>query len=452
MEEDKDKKSVRRLDWDIRPYLAIGALIFLVFCCCIVVFTVIYKYAALKKACAVFIGVLQPILIGAVLGYLFNPLMRRIDTGFCELILPKVKNKEKVKHAIRTVSSILTLLVFLTLFGLIIYMIVPALNESIINLVNTMSVNVQQFIDWYDNLSIPGKGSGEWEEHLLMAAEYLEKWFDETLFPQLQDFARWQDYLTSITASAINVVVVLKNVVIGLIVSIYVLMEKERFEGQAKKITFAILPVKQANILIQIVHKVDQIFGGFIIGKIIDSIIIGIICFIGCSILRMPYTLLVSVIIGVTNVIPFFGPFIGAIPCLIIVTITDPLHGLYLLIFVLVLQQVDGNIIGPKILGDSTGLSSFWVIFAIMVGSGLFGFMGMLFGVPAFAVIYYLIQQLIAYLLKRKDLPTASLDYTVVTHVDPETKELCTGGWKHHEPFRFSLKMPKKPEKKTEEK
>ena len=433
MEEDKEKKSVKRSDWDIRPYLAIGALIFLVFCCCIAVFTVIFKYAALKKACAAFVGILQPILIGAVLGYLFNPLMRRIDTGLCGLILPKVKDKEKVKHVIRTVASILTLLIFLTLFGMIIYMIVPALMESIANLVNTMSANVEHFIDWYNNLSLPGKGSGEWEQYLLMAAEYIEEWFDNSLVPQLQDFTQWQNYLTSITLSAINVVVVLKNVVIGLIVSIYVLMEKERFEGQAKKIAFAILPIKQANALIQIVHKVDQIFGGFIIGKIIDSIIIGIICFIGCSILRMPYTLLVSVIIGITNIIPFFGPFIGAIPCLIIVTITDPLHGLYLLIFILVLQQVDGNIIGPKILGESTGLSSFWVIFAIMVGSGLFGFAGMLFGVPTFAVIYYLAQRLISHLLKRKGLPAKSLDYTVVTHVDPETKELCTGVWVRNE-------------------
>ncbi len=443
MEEDKEKKSVKRSDWDIRPYLAIGALIFLVFCCCIAVFTMIFKYAALKKACSVFVGILQPILIGAVLGYLFNPLMRRIDTGLCGLILPKVKNKEKVKHVIRTVASILTLLIFLTLFGMIIYMIVPALMESIVNLVNTMSANVEHFIDWYNNLSLPGKGSGEWERYLLMAAEYIEEWFDNSLVPQLQDFTQWQNYLTSITLSAINVVVVLKNVVIGLIVSIYVLMEKERFEGQAKKIAFAILPIKQANELIQIVHKVDQIFGGFIIGKIIDSIIIGIICFIGCSILRMPYTLLVSVIIGITNIVPFFGPFIGAIPCLIIVTITDPLHGLYLLIFILVLQQVDGNIIGPKILGESTGLSSFWVIFAIMVGSGLFGFAGMLFGVPTFAVIYYLAQRLISHLLKRKGLPAKSLDYTVVTHVDPETKELCTGDWVRNEQFHFASKKKK---------
>ena len=448
MEEDKEKKSVKRSDWDIRPYLAIGALIFLVFCCCIAVFTVIFKYAAFKKACAAFIGILQPILIGAVMGYLFNPLLRRIDIGLCDLILPEVKNKDKAKRVIRTVSSILTLLIFLMLFGLIIYMIVPALIESIVNLVNTMSANVEHFIAWYNNLSLPGKGSGEWESYLLMAAEYLEGWFDNTLVPQLQDFTQWQDYLTSITVSAINVVVVLKNVIIGLIVSIYVLMEKERFEGQAKKIAFAVLPIKQANALIQIIHKVDQIFGGFIIGKLIDSVIIGIICFIGCSILRMPYTLLVSVIIGITNVVPFFGPFIGAVPCLIIVTITDPLHGLYLLIFILVLQQVDGNIIGPKILGDSTGLSSFWVIFAIMVGGGLFGFAGMLFGVPTFAVIYYLVQRLIAYLLNRKGLPSDSLGYTVVTHVDPETKKLCTGDWERNESFHLVLKKKKKIKKK----
>ena len=446
MEEDKEKKSVKRSDWDIRPYLAIGALIFLVFCCCIAVFTVIFKYAALKKACAVMISVLQPVLIGAVLGYLFNPLLRRIDGGLCQLILPEVKNKEKAKHVIRTVSSILTLLIFLTLFGLIIYMIVPALIESIVNLVNT--ANVEHFIAWYNELSIPGKGSGEWESYLLMAADYLEEWFNNTLLPQLQDFTQWQDYLTSITASAISILVALKNVVIGLIVSIYVLMEKERFEGQAKKIAFAILPIKQANSLIQIVHKVDEIFGGFIIGKIIDSIIIGIICFIGCSILRMPYTLLVSVIIGITNIIPFFGPFIGAVPCLIIVTITDPLHGLYLLIFILILQQVDGNINAPKIMGDTTGLTSNREIFAIMVGGGLFGFAGMLFGVPTFAVIYYLIQRLIAYLLGRKGLPSKSLDYTVVTHVDPTTKDLCTGDWKRNETFHFAKKKKKKTQKK----
>ena len=434
MTDDKQKQRIRRSDWDIRPYLAIGALIFLVFCCCIIVFTVIFKYAALKNACSVMLGVLQPILIGAVLGYLFNPLMRRIDEGLCGLILPKVNKKEKVKHTIRTISSILTVVIFLMLFGLIIYMVVPALIQSIMNLVNTMSANVESFIEWYNNLQFLGKHDGDWEAYLLTATDYLENWFQTSILPKMNS------YVQTLTLSAINMVVLLKNVIIGLIVSVYVMIDKERFEGQAKKIIFAIVPTKQANMLVHTAHRIDEIFGGFIIGKIIDSIIIGIICFIGCWILKMPYTLLVSVIVGVTNVIPFFGPLIGAVPCVIIVTITDPMHGLYLLIFILILQQVDGNIIGPKILGDSTGLSSFWVIFAIMVGSGLFGFVGMLFGVPTFAVIYYLIQQLIAYLLKRRELPVNSLDYTQVTHVDPQTKELHTDDWVRNEPFHFGGK------------
>ena len=447
MEDEKQRQERKRSDWDMRPYLAIGALIFLVFCCCIAVFVVLFKYDAIKNVLNTVGGVMQPILIGAVLGYLFNPLMRRIEGGLSSVILPNAKNEQKMKRLIRTVSSILTLLVFLMLFGFVIYLILPALGESIVNLVSTMSSNVDHFIAWYDNLSLTKGESMVWEKYLLEATDYVEEWFNETLIPQLKG-GQLQGYVTSITMSAINIVVILKNVIIGLIVSIYVLMEKERFEGQTKKMIFAILPTKQANVLIQIIHKVDEIFGGFIIGKIIDSMIIGVICFIGCSILRMPYTLLVSVIIGITNVIPFFGPLIGAIPCLIIVTITDPLHGLYLLIFVLALQQVDGNIIGPKILGDSTGLSSFWVMFAIIVGGGLFGFMGMLFGVPTFAVIYYLIQRFIAYLLGRRGLPSKTTDYTLVTHVDPESKKLCTDAWSRGEGVRLASKKKSVKKKK----
>lgn len=433
MEEETDKK-IKRSDWDIRPYLAIGALIFLVFCCCIAVFTVIFKYAAFKKACGVLMGVLQPILIGAVLGYMLNPILRRVDGGLCDLILPKVKNKDKAKGTIRTIASILTLLIFLAVIALIIYMMIPALVDSVTNFAGSMSANVNEFINWYENLEVLGKYGDRWEPYLMDVTGQVEEWLEGSLLPSMTD------YLPGLTQSAINFVVVLKNVVIGLIVAVYVLIEKEHFEGQAKKIIYAVLPVKPANRLIAIVHKVDQIFGGFIIGKIIDSAIIGVICFIGCSILRMPYTLLVSVIVGVTNVIPFFGPFIGAIPCVIIVMITDPLHGLYLIIFIFLLQQVDGNIIGPKILGDSTGLSSFWVIFAIMVASGLFGFAGMLFGVPAFAVVYYLVQQLISFLLKRRGLPDSSQAYTEVTHINPDTNELCGGDWPRAEPFRFKTK------------
>ena len=178
------------------------------------------------------------------------------------------------------------------------------------------------------------------------------------------------------------------------------------------------------NKIIEIVRKASEIFGGFITGKILDSAIIGIICYVGCAILKIPDAILVAVIIGVTNVIPVFGPFIGAVPAILLVVIQSPIHALYLLIFIIVLQQVDGNIIGPKILGSSTGLSSFWVMCAILIGGGMFGFLGMLLGVPVFAVIYYVAQQMIDYVMTRKKLSIHTDDYIHLLSIDSVTNEM----------------------------
>lgn len=172
--------------------------------------------------------------------------------------------------------------------------------------------------------------------------------------------------------------------------------------------------------ILHLTLKSNEIFGGFIIGKLIDSAIIGVLCFIGLSILNMPYALLVSVIVGVTNVIPFFGPYIGAIPSAVLIMLADPRKGLYFILFILVLQQIDGNIIGPKILGDSTGLSAFWVVFSILLGGGLFGFVGMILGVPTFAVIYYVINMLINHRLEVKKLPTETECYDKLSYVDSD--------------------------------
>ena len=193
---------------------------------------------------------------------------------------------------------------------------------------------------------------------------------------------------------------------------------------QSKKIIYSIFKPKTGNVIIETCQKASEIFGGFITGKIIDSIIIGIIAYIGCLILRIPSAVLVAVIVGVTNVIPVFGPFIGAIPSLIIVVLQSPLHALYLLIFIIILQQVDGNIIGPKILGSSTGLSSFWVMFAILVGGGCFGFVGMLLGVPVFAVIYYIIRRVVNHSLRKKKLPERTKEYVEMVAVNEKNNEL----------------------------
>ena len=172
--------------------------------------------------------------------------------------------------------------------------------------------------------------------------------------------------------------------------------------------------------ILHLTIKSNEIFGGFIIGKIIDSAIIGVLCFIGLSLLDMPYTMLVSVIVGVTNVIPFFGPYIGAIPSAILILLSDPRMGIYFIIFILCLQQLDGNIIGPKILGDSTGLSAFWVVFSILLGGGLFGFLGMILGVPTFAVIYYIVNMIVNNRLERKKLPTNTDCYDKFSYVDSD--------------------------------
>ena len=244
------------------------------------------------------------------------------------------------------------------------------------------------------------------------ASTSLQNWMRTDLLNKVNEV------MTHLTVGLYTLVMELFHAVIGVIVSVYILFGKETFINQSKKATYAIFPTERANLLIHIAVKTNEIFGGFIIGKIIDSIIIGILCFIGTSLLNMPYAMLVSVIVGMTNVIPFFGPYIGAIPSAVLIALADPMKGVYFLIFILLLQQFDGNILGPKILGNSTGLSAFWVIVSILLGGGLFGILGMLFGVPAFAVIYYIVKLFLDNQLEKKKLPTESECYNGDSYVD----------------------------------
>lgn len=433
----------------MRPYLAIGGMAFIVFCCCLVVGFVFFRFDKVSLVWSKVMSALQPIIIGAILAYLLNPILCFIESRLQQIFLHRAKDKAATKKNIRVVASIATILFFILIVVMIFYLMIPALIESVTSLVDSMDERLEAFIIWYENydfkLNLFGKKPIAWENYLTTAINYVRNWFDTSVVP------RMQEYVSVITSGVYSFVIMIKNVLIGLIVAVYVLMDKERFEGQTKKILFACLPTKTANNVLQTTHQCNKIFGGFVIGKIIDSIIIGLICFIVCTIIQMPYTLLVSVIVGITNIIPFFGPLIGAVPCLIIITINRPLYGLYFLIFILILQQVDGNIIGPKILGNTTGLSSFWVIFAIMIGSSLFGVSGMLIGVPVFAVIYYLVKRLIEHLLQRKNLTGDTLEYTTVTSVDPENGQLKRDDWKRYEPYQMGKKKQKKIKKEQKE-
>ena len=400
-------------------FLKIGITIFVTFACCILLFFVFFRFETFAEIFHKIIKSAQPIIIGLVLAYLLNPVMLFVEDFTKRMIEPRINDSEKARKIARAVGVIGALLFLFLILGLLIALVVPSVINSVSSLIDTLPGYAKSAMDMVRN----GKfGDNEYIElastYIMTVVNQLEDWAQNTLLPQAQK------YLAQITSGVISVVKAVMNFIIGAIVMIYVMTIQEKLTGQTKKLLYAVCNAKTGNKIIEIVRKASDIFGGFITGKLLDSAIIGIICYLGCAILRIPDAILVAVIIGVTNVIPVFGPFIGAVPTILLVIIQSPIHALYLLIFIIVLQQVDGNIIGPKILGSSTGLSSFWVMCAILIGGGLFGFFGMLLGVPVFAVIYYIIQQILDYVMTKKKLSIHTEDYIDLLRIDSVTNEM----------------------------
>ena len=378
-----------------RKMIMTGIIAFLVIAASICFYYLIFRSEAFSAKINTFISILSPVIYGIIIAYLLTPIVNFIERRMLKPLFTK-KNPEmtiKKKKCMRVISVILSLLLISLLLYAFISVIVPEVSRSIIaisyqfpyyirNLTQFSNKLLQdnptlndlfiQFVDDY---------SGEFSNFL-----------NKTIIPQTQEI------LKHISLSLLSFLKTLWNVVIGAIISVYVLFNKELFAGQAKKMAYAFFEQKSANRLIKSFRFTHNTFIGFIGGKIVDSFIIGCLCFIGTTLLQTPYVDLVSVIVGVTNIIPFFGPYLGAIPSAILILVVDPMHPLncvYFVLFILVLQQIDGNIIGPKILGNSTGLSSFWVLFSILFFGGLWGFVGMIIGVPFFAVIYDVITRLV---------------------------------------------------------
>lgn len=361
-------------------------------------------------------SILTPVILGAGIAYLIHPIVAVLEKylskffRFCNIPFRITRFLSKA------ISITLSLGMLLTLIGVLLSLVLPEIYSSIVKLagdIRTYGNNIYVFIS----------------EHLENNPElltYVQTTLDK-LYASVTDWVnnvlliQVQNLMSALTVGIIGATKVVTNLVLGVIISVYLLISKDRFTGQCKKLLYTLLKPEKANVTLYIFRRIDRIFGGFISGKLLDSLIIGVICFIGLTILNMPYPVLVSVIVGVTNVIPFFGPYIGAIPSALLILIVSPKQCLIFIIFILVLQQVDGNIIGPKILGDSTGLSPFWVVVSILLGGGLFGFLGMLLGVPTFAVIYFLVKTFSEYCLKNRSLPTSSLCYCRIERIDPDT-------------------------------
>ncbi|MCD7770309.1 MAG: AI-2E family transporter [Oscillospiraceae bacterium] len=332
-------------------------------------------------------GVLTPFIIGAVIAYLLKPVCNFFEQKLSDLRRNKGKTPGK---GVEALSIVLSLVSALAVICILLVLVFPTLVESIQSLLLQIPDALQRLTNWLLQLA----GNNETLHNYITnlsesAAQSIPEWLTDTLLPVLETL------IGSVFTGVSSVITLAKNILVGVIAAVYILGNRKRFAVQAKKLSYSVLGGKWSRRLTNEVRYADRVFGGFITGRIIDSLIIGLICFVGTLIFRMPYGVLVSVIVGVTNIIPFFGPFIGGIPSFLLMLMTDPAKAVIFLIFIVVLQQFDGNFLGPKILGNVTGLSGFWVLFSIMVFGGLFGFPGMLLGVPVFAVIYDIIRKLV---------------------------------------------------------
>lgn len=405
-------------DHKFREYIYWGITAVLVIVCCILVAAVFIRWNTVCVAIRSLNTILAPITYGAILAYLLTPvynMIRRVTERLLQRVVKEPKDRNKYTRTLATVGSLCFL--GIVVIGLI-SMIIPQLWVSISGIINSIPVYAQTVSNWIEetfanNPDVERTVMSVYDQAIAKLISWTQSTAD--IIPNIERV------VAGLYTGVINVIAWLKNILIGVIVMLYLLNIKEVLCAQAKKTVYGLFSVRVANNIIERFRFVHQIFGGFIIGKLIDSLIIGILTFMVMSALRMPYTLLISVIIGVTNIIPFFGPFIGAIPSALLLLLVSPKQCVWFLAMILVIQQFDGNILGPKILGNTTGLSSFWVLFAILFFGGILGPVGMVIGVPVFGVIYRLAADFIEGRLKKKNLSDKTADYNGLDHVEDTT-------------------------------
>lgn len=400
------------LNWGITGFLVAAASMLFYFG--------IFHMEILISGIGIVVGILTPLIYGAVIAYLLNPVLNFLEK---KVIYPLFAARDyKVRRRGRRFIRYLCVLVSVFLLCWLVYALVmtilPEIINSTVNIINSFPQYMDDIQRWVT------KNLEDNPQLNALAADMFDRYANEfELYLTSDILPRLQGALMQLSSGMLDVLVFLKNLVLGIIVSVYILADKETFTAKIKMFLYAVCTAHWANRILENVRFTHRTFGGFINGKIIDSMIIGVLCYLGTSIIGTPYGILVSVVVGVTNIIPFFGPYLGAIPCAFLILLVDPMQCLYFIIFILVLQQFDGNILGPKILGGSTGLSSFMVILAILVGGGLFGIVGMFVGVPVCAVLYALLWNHIRRSLAHKRLPLDIKTYETSRYLDPRRKE-----------------------------
>ena len=394
----KDKKYLSLL------FVALSAIFF---------YIVLQRFSEVRKILDSIFSIVSPFLWGAVIAYLLNPIAKFFERT--------IFGKFKKRRAAHTISVIITFILALSAVVLLMVAIVPQIASSVVVLV------------------------GNLENYFNILQKTLNKLIEDIPFIN-QDMVNieqlvgsWEEIFTTVTNWLVNNI---ENIIgvsykvgsgvfngaIAIIFSVYVLLDKSDLKRLARRLAAALLPEKPLARCGEIIRRSNSIFLSYIGGTLLDSLIVGVANYLFMLIMGMPYSLLITAIVAVTNLIPTFGPFIGAVPSAIIILLVSPIKCLIFVLFIILLQQLDGNFIGPKILGNTVGINGFWVMFSIIFGAGLFGFWGMLLGVPVFVVIYTALTQLVERKLKKSDLPWETADYKNLSHIDPITRQAVKYG------------------------
>ena len=385
-------------------------MIFIVGALLIIFNQIVGNYESFSEGVGTIKTIVSPFIYGFVMAYLLSPIYNATVRGLYKLLGKYFKNKQRLFSFCKLVASVVAVVCLIGAVAGLIALIVPQVIESLTGILKSLPQRLTQLSALFNDITSKMDNK---RLAMKMSEIYAQVQTNLIELAQTKLLPGMGTLVGQVSTQVILTLKTMMNVMIGVMACVYMLNSKERFQGQFKKVILATLPKEKAEAVFDFAKFTNRTFGGFINGKIIDSIIIGIICFILMKIFGFPYPILISAIIGITNVIPFFGPFIGAIPAAIIILLVSPIHALYFLILIFILQQVDGNIIGPTILGNTTGIASFWVLFSIVIGGGLFGFIGMVLGVPVFAIIYYYISRSI-----NKRLEAKGLEFRTDTYED----------------------------------
>lgn len=358
-----------------------------------------------------FIAIISSVLYGFVFAYLMNPVMVRVERGVMKLFGKRNMPERRLKKLARGVGIVVSLIVFLAVVAALGYLLFSQLPRSVGKLVENLGSYRDKIDGWLTKIVAGTSLESTYADWAETTFTKLENW--------LQRLPQNTSLLTGVLQWTYGAVVGVINALLGIIVAIYVLAYKDTFIAQSKKLVVATCNPERADHLMSLARRSNKAVNGFLVGRVLDSAIIGILCYIGLLILKMPYPGLIAVIVGVTNIIPFFGPLMGLVPSALIVLVeTTPLKAFYFVIFILALQQVDGNLIGPWIMGETTGISDFWVLVSTTFFGGLFGVVGMIIGVPLFAVIYMIITDAVNRALERKERPVETTLYYGINSVD----------------------------------